>query len=365
MGWTPPDGIDVPKWKLSNHLREASVNNVSTIGMDIAKQVFQIHGADAAGNPILRKKISRGQVLKFFASQPACLVAMETCGGSHYWAREISKLGHAVKLIAPKYVKPFVKRQKNDAADAEAICEAAQRPTMRFVAFKSETAQASVLVFRTRDLLVRQRTQLINALRGHLTEYGVVAARGASHVEKLIELMHKCASLPEDVRSLLSVLIETMRELDEKIAGLDRQIGRRVKSDADAKRLMTIPGVGPIIATAIAALAPPAETFKRGRDFAAWVGLTPLQESSGGKEKLGATSRMGERTLRRLLIIGASAVVRQAAAHGAPPHSWLARMLARKPRMLVTVALANKMARIAWALMRKGEVYRAPTVVAA
>lgn len=258
-----------------------------------------------------------------------------------------------------------MKRQKNDAADAEAICEAAQRPTMRFVAFKGETAQASVLVFRTRDLLVRQRTQLINALRGHLTEYGVVAARGANHVATLIERMHDCASLPGEVHSLLAVLVETMRALDEKIALLDREIGRRAKSDEDARRLMTIPGVSPIIATAIAALAPPAETFKRGRDFAAWVGLTPLQESSGGKEKLGATSRMGERTLRRLLIIGASAVVRHAAAHGAPPHSWLARMLARKPRMLVTVALANKMARIAWALMRKGEIYRAPTVVAA
>ena len=336
------------------------------IGLDIAKQVLQVHGADAAGTVIVRKKIARGKVLAFFEAQAPCQVALEACGGSHYWGREIGKLGHDVKLIPPNYVKPFVKRQKNDAADAEAICEAAQRPTMRFVAVKSEAAQASAIVFRTRDLFVGQRTRLINALRGHLTEYGIVVAKGITHVARLIDFVEGPASpLPEQARSTLSVLVEMMKALNDKIAKLDAEIARRAKEDIVVKRLMTVPGIGPIIATAIAALAPPAATFKKGRDFAAWVGLTPLQKSTGGKQKLGATSKMGDRTIRRLLIIGASAIVSSAVRRGAPPNSWLARMLARKPRMLVTVALANKMARIVWALLRKGEVYKSPAVIAA
>ena len=342
------------------------MGQVSTIGLDTAKQVLQAHGADEAGNVVFRKRLARGSVLGFLASQPPCLVALEACGGSHHWAREISKLGHQVKLIAPKYVKPFVKRQKNDMADAEAICEAAQRPSMRFVPVKTEATQASALVFRMRDLLVRQRTQLINALRGQLTEYGRVVAKGKAHVAKLVDHVEDPAcTLPDEARSILRVLIASLKDLDEKIAGLDAQIAKRAKTDPIARRLTSIPGVGPITATAIAALAPPPESFGKGRDFAAWVGLTPLQRSTGGKQRLGATSKMGERTIRRLLIIGASAVVRQAVLHGAPQGSWLARMLARKPRMLVSVALANKMARIVWALLVKGEVYKAPVVMAA
>jgi transposase len=286
---------------------------------------------------------------------------MEACGSAHHWAREISRLGHAVRLIPPAYVKPFVKRQKNDAADAEAICEAAQRPTMRFVAPKTEQAQASALVFRARDLLVKQRTQIINALRGHLTEFGIVVAKGPAHVPQLVRAVEDGAEpIPELARPILRGLIEMLQALDDRIAGLDREIAQRAKEDETARRLMTIPGVGPVTATALAALAPPAETFKRGRDFAAWVGLTPLQHSTGGKQKLGATSKMGERTLRRLPILGASGVLRWAARNGTPAGSWIARMVSRKPPMLVRVALANKMARIVWALMAKGGIYRAP-----
>jgi transposase len=234
---------------------------------------------------------------------------------------------------------------------------------MRFVAPKSEQTQAAALVFRARDLLVRQRTQIINALRGHLAEFGIVVAQGPAHVSSLVRAVEDPAEpVPEIARAILSVLIEMLHTLDGRISLLDREIAQRAKEDVTARRLMTIPGVGPITATALTALAPPAETFKRGRDFAAWIGLTPLQHSTGGKQKLGATSKMGERTLRRLLIIGASAVLRWAARHGAPAGSWLSRMLARKPPMLVRVALANKMARMVWALMAKGGVYRAPAV---
>ena len=342
------------------------MEKVSIIGLDIAKSVFQAHGADASGGVVFRKKITRARLLEFFASLPPCTVAMEACGGAHHWAREMAKLGHEVKLIAPKYVKPFVKRQKNDAADAEAICEAASRPTMRFVAVKSETTQASALVFRTRDILVRQRTQITNAVRGHLAEYGIVVPQGAGHFKKLVAYLEDPASpLPDEVRSTLSLLAQTATGLEEKISLLDKEITRRTREDEVARRLMTIPGIGPITATAIAALAPPASAFRRGRDFAAWVGLTPLQKSTGGKQKLGATSKMGERTLRRLLIIGAAAAVQQAVRRGAPPTTWLGRMLARKPRMLVTVAQANKTARIVWALLVKGEDYKSPEVAAA
>jgi transposase len=337
------------------------MSEVSTIGLDIAKRVFQAHGADASGHVMFRKRLTRSRLIEFFRSQPHCLVALEACGGAHHWGREIAKLGHTVRLIPPAYVKPFVKRQKNDAADAEA----ALRPSMRFVAVKDAAQQASGVVFRARDVLVRQRTQCINALRGHLTEYGWVVPKGATHVPILIEQIEdpNC-QLPENARTSLKVLIASLKSLDENIGVLDREIGRRSKADPVARRLMTIPGVGPITASAIVALTPAAETFKSGRDFAAWLGLTPLQKSTGGKQRLGATSKMGERTIRRLLIIGGSAVVRQACMRGAAAGSWLARMLERKPRMLVTVALANKTARIVWALLSKGEVYRAPIVAA-
>ena len=366
MGWTPPPtALTCQDGGVESHQREASVTEVSTIGLDLAKNVFQAHGADAAGAPVFRRKLRRDQVLAFFASQPSCVVAMEACPGAHHWGREISKLGHTVKLIAPAYVKPFVKRQKNDAADAEAICEAAQRPTMRFVAVKSEAKQASAVIFRTRDVLVGQRTQLINAIRGHLAEYGQIVPQGPAHVERLIAQIEDPASdLPPAARASLAVLVGTLRHLQEQTAALDAEIAARAKANDTARRLMSVPGIGPLIATAIEALAPPVETFRSGRDFAAWIGLTPVQRSTGGKERLGRTSRMGERTLRRLLIIAASAVVRWAKRKGVPAESWLGQMLARKPPMLVIVAVANKNARIAWALLTKGGIYRAPAVTA-
>jgi len=294
-------------------------------------------------------------------------VVLEACGGAHHWARELTYLGHEVKLTPPAYVKPFVKRNKNDAVDAEAICEAAQRPNMRFVAIKSEEQQAPALVFRTRDLLVRQRTQLINAIRGHLTEYGWVAPKGPSHIAVLGDMIEDemGPSLADAAKPMFRIMLDMLEELNTKIGELDKEIARQAREDAIARRLMTITGVGPITATAIAALAPPVETFTRGRDFAAWLGLAPRQLSTGGKQKLGSITKMGERTLRRLLIIGCSAVVLQASKRGAPAGSWLELMMARKPRMLVTVALANKTARIVWALLLKQEDYRAPVAAVA
>ena len=337
------------------------MSEVSIIGIDLAKRSFQVHGARADGSVAFRRKLGREKVLDFVASQPPCVVAMEACASAHYWGREIGKLGHEVRLIPPIYVKPFVKRQKNDEADAEAICEAAERPTMRFVAVKGEEQQAQGMLFRTRDLLVRQRTQTINALRGHLAEFGVIAPQGTAHIGRLAAALDDPGSgLPGPVRELGGLLLEQIAGLDAKIAGLERQLRARARRDAEAARLMTIPGIGPICATAIQAFAPPMESFRRGRDFAAWLGLVPRQHSTGGKPRLGRISKMGQRDLRRLLVSGAMAVVRWACRRGETKDPWLARMLARKPRKLVAVALANRMARIAWALMTNNEVYRAP-----
>jgi transposase len=342
------------------------MNEVSIIGLDLAKTVFQAHGAAADGAVVFRRKLTRPQVLRFFAAQPNCVVAMEACASAHHWARAIGSLGHEVRLIAPLYVKPFVKRQKNDASDAEAIAEAASRPTMRFVAPKTEAQQAAAMAFRTRDLFVRQRTQTINALRGHLAEHGIVVPSGPAHVGRLGALVQgEDGALPRPVVELARMLLQHIGTLTEQIAMLEKDLRDRMRHDATAARLMTIPGIGPICASAMTTFAPPAETFAKGRDFAAWIGLTPLQHSTGGRERLGRTSKMGQRDLRRLLIIGAVAVVRWAARRGAPRGSWLERMMARKPRMLVAVALANRMARIAWALMAHGGVYRDPATAVA
>ena len=340
------------------------MEHATIIGIDLAKRSFQLHGARADGSVAFRKKLNRDKMLHFVASHPPCVVAMEACASAHHWGREIGKLGHEVKLVPPIYVKPFVKRQKNDAADAEAICEAASRPTMRFVAVKTREQQSQGMLFRTRDLLVRQRTQTINALRGHFAEFGVVAPQGPAHVDRLAEAIEDADSgLPGPVRDLGALLFVQLAELDEKIAELEQELRERAREDEQTVRLMSIPGIGPLCAMAIQAFAPPMESFRRGRDFAAWLGLVPRQSSTGGKPKLGKISKMGQRDLRRLLVVGAMATVGWAVRRGTKD-PWLARMLARKPRMLVAVALANRMARIAWALMTKNEQYRAPAVTA-
>jgi transposase len=337
------------------------MSEVSIIGLDLAKNLFQVHGAAADGSVVFRKKLSRGRLLDFFAGRERSFVAMEACASSHYWARQISALGHEVRLIPPVYVKPFVKRQKNDAADAEAIAEAASRANMRFVSVKSEEKQALGMVFRTRDLYVRQRTQTINVLRGLLAEFGIVAPQGTAHVERLAhQLEQQAGQLPPDVVVLGRDLLGQITGLKVKIAALDARLRALAPKEEAAKRLMDVPGVGPICAAAVQAFAPPMETFRKGRDFSAWLGLVPRQHSSGGKERLGKVSKMGQRDLRRLLIIGATAVVRWAARRSVPGGSWLARMLPRKPRKLVAVALANKMARTIWALMSSGDSYRNP-----
>lgn len=320
---------------------------------------FTGHGRTA----LLRfaKKVTRGQVLEVLAGLPKCIVAMEACATAHFWAREIGKLGHNVRLIPPAYVKPFVKRQKNDAADAEAIAEAASRPTMRFVQPKSEKQQAHAMVFRTRDLLVRQRTQLINAVRAHLAEHGVIAAQGITNVAALGALIEQAGcDLDLMVVETARLYLDQIEVLSTRIATLEKVLKLEATRSQSTVRLMTMPGIGPVTAMAVDAFAPTMTAFRRGRDFAAWLGLVPRQHSSGGKQVLGRTSKMGQRDIRRLLIIGAMTIIRWAGRKGVTESSWLGRMLSRKPRMLVAIALANKMARSIWAMMTKNEDYRTP-----
>jgi transposase len=339
------------------------VKKITTIGLDLAKNVFQVHGADADGTPVLRRKLRRAEVHAFFAKLPPCLVGMEACGSSHYWGREIAALGHEVRLIPPVYVKPYLKRGKTDAADAEAICEAVTRKTMRFVPIKSADQQAAAMVLKARELLVRQHTQAINALRAHLSEFGIVTGIGPAKVAALIAIVRDTADtrLPDAARFALSAIADQIEALVRQIEKLEREIIATAKRDEDMRRLATIPGVGAITAASIKALVPDPDGFTSARHFAAWLGLTPRPHSSGGKERPGGISKMGNPTLRNLLVLGATSVLRHVK-HNADAPRWLVALLARRPFKVVAVALANKMARIIWALLTKGGIYRRPVV---
>lgn len=342
------------------------MTDASIIGVDLAKNVFQLHGAAADGSVAFRKKLSRQQFQRFMSDQPRCLIAMEACGGAHHWAREMERLGHEVRLIAPRYVKPFIKRQKNDAADAEAIVEAALRPTMRYVEPKTADQQARALVFRTREQFVRQRTEAVNALRSYLYEFGYVAPQGIGYISRLAEVVDDPHSnLPPLAREICRELLGQIAHLTARIDVLKKRIDAIVREGKLSRRLQTMPGVGPLSALAVETFAPPMEQFKRGRDFAAWLGLVPRQASTGGKQKLGKASKMGQRDIRRLLVTGAMAVIRWALRRGAPRNPWLMRMLERKPPMVAAFALANKMARGIWAMITRGEDYRGPALESA
>lgn len=342
------------------------MSEVTIIGIDLAKRVFQLHGACSDGSIAFRKKLSRGQLLAFVARHPKCVIAMEACATAHGWGREFENLGHDVRLVPPVYVKPFVKRQQNDVADAEAIVEAAQRPTMRFVALKTEDQQARAMLFRPRQVFVGQRTQTINALRGHLVEYGLVAARGPAHLKRLADAIEDVdIALPKTVRELGQMYLEQIEGLNARVADLNGEMRRAAKEADAARRVQTMPGVGSITALAIETFAPDLASFRRGRDFSAWLGLVPKQHSTGGKARLGKTSKMGQRDIRTLLISGAMAVLQAVERFDAPGNGWLKRLLARKPRMVAAIALANKMARGLWAMMTKQEDYRNPVAVMA
>ena len=330
---------------------------VITIGLDIAKRVFQAHGVDAAGRAVVRRKLGRAEVLDFFRVLPRCLVGIEACGTAHHWAREIRALGHEVQLVPAAYVKPYVKRGKTDAADAEAICEAVTRPTMRFVPIKTPEQQAVLVLHRTRDLLVRQRTMLVNALRGHMAEFGIVARQGVGGVSDLLAALRAqgTASLPSLAKEALLGLADEIEALERRADKIEAAILAWHKGNEASRRLATVPGIGPITASALVATVGEVSNFASARHFAAWIGLVPKQNSTGGKPRQGGISKAGDRYLRRLLVLGASAVIRHNRTKAG--EGWLASLIARRPTMVAAVAQANKAARIAWALLARGGSY--------
>ena len=342
------------------------MEKITTIGLDLGKSVFQVHAVTEDGHIAVRRALRRSQVLEFFRHIKPCLIGMEACGSAHYWANVIGEFGHTVRLMPPAYVKPYVKRNKTDAADAEAICEAVTRPTMRFVPIKSPEEQAAGMVLKTRELLVRQRSQTANAMRAHMAELGIVAATGMTSIAKLIAILRddRDGRLPNAARAALLEMADQIDKLTDKVELLDAKIIAGVKADDAARRLTTIPGVGPIIAATVRVAVQDPAAFRTGRDLAAWIGITPRASSSGGKERLGKISKRGNKQLRTLLIVGATSILKQVR-RGSKLSGWILSLMARRPYKVAAVALANKMARTIWALLVRGGTYQAPTMAKA
>src|SRR6187401_2841694 len=345
----------------------ASMQTITTIGLDIAKSVFQVHGVDAAGQVVIRRKLRHDDVVGFFKALPPCLIGIEACATGHQWARVLMALGHEVRLMPASYVKPYVKRQKNDATDAEAICEAVTRANMRFVPTKTPEQQSGLVLHRTRHLFIRQQTSVINAIRAHLAEFGIVAPVGRHGVEELLNVVAdpNDKRVPEIARACLSAFGAQLRMIKEQILEFDRLITGWHRSNELSMRLDEAPGVGPVLATALVAAVADPKSFRSGRNFSAWIGMVPKQHSSGGKNRLGNISKQGDRYLRGLFVAGALSVIRYAKIHGTKHRPWLTALLARRPTKVAAIALANKIARMVWAMMARGERYKEPVALAA